>query len=147
VISQQDEDFPMKSMTEINSPERVNVEVDLWVDVKIPYCDGLTLDVQRISISPDEIELYRRDPDQFAAEAFDLTKDEYREWCATFGRPLCGEKTKSGRLCRQIIAGGRRSYRDPAYWKAHHRNFACCLHSRAEWPPRKHEEASATHTP
>jgi hypothetical protein len=68
---------------------------------------------------------YRADPDQFAADEVGLSKDEYREWVALDGMALCGERTKSGALCKNLISRIQLSAKD---WKARHRQGACHSH-------------------
>jgi hypothetical protein len=69
---------------------------------------------------------YNADPDLFAAKHLGFaTADEYREWVETQGYALCSERTKSGRLCRNLIGGGQL---DPAEWRARHRSAPCFNH-------------------
>jgi hypothetical protein len=75
-----------------------------------------------------ELDQYNLDPDGYAAEHFGFaTIDEYREWAALDGTPLCSEQTKSGELCRNSIS---RSQREAADWKALHRTQPCTVHSQ-----------------
>jgi hypothetical protein len=71
---------------------------------------------------------YVRDPDQFAADQVGLSKERYREWVALDGAALCGERMKSGTLCRNLISGTRL----PAHqWNARHRQGVCHSHEGA----------------
>jgi hypothetical protein len=82
-----------------------------------------------LGIDDDDVERYRRDPDQFAADEFGLTKAEYRLWVALDGMAFCSERTKAARLCRNCIG----NQLGAAEWKALHRQFVCHAHGGA--PP------------
>ena len=92
----------------------------VWVvNVAMP-CGGNTLHLDR-----EEAEQYNADPDAFAAAHFGLSKIEYLQWLDREGAPLCGERTKSGDLCRNLTGGFQLN---AAKWKARHRSFACVAH-------------------
>jgi hypothetical protein len=77
-------------------------------------------------LSADELAEYNTDPDLFAAKEFNLGKSEYIEWVRLDGTALCGERTKSGRQCRNSVGGG--SQLDAGEWKEKHRQIACSTH-------------------
>lgn len=90
----------------------------------------------------DEVELFKKDPDAFAAKFFGLSKADYLEWNELDGEPLCCALTKSGRECKGRVAHWRieeqrelrrKTYRvdGPDYaasWKTLHRQYPCSLH-------------------
>jgi hypothetical protein len=76
-------------------------------------------------LSREEVEVYNRDPDAYAAGLFGLTKDEYVQWVTKDGNALCGERTKSGRQCNSTVSAPPTA----AEWKKTHRQSACHAHS------------------
>ncbi len=79
----------------------------------------------KLLLSPDEAALYNADPDGYAAEYFKLSKLEYHQWVELDGAPLCGHRTKSGDLCRNITDG---SQLDARVWQKRHRKLFCVAH-------------------
>jgi hypothetical protein len=78
-----------------------------------------------LELSLEEGEQYNADPDGYAANYFGLSTAEYVEWINTCGTPLCGARTKSGKLCRTPTG---RMQQDAAAWMANHRAFFCRRH-------------------
>jgi hypothetical protein len=113
---------------------KINEPVDLADATWIVEFDGPcgTADGTH-SLGRDEVEQYNADPDLFAAKALGFaTADEYREWVECNGAPLCGERTKSGKLCRNQIG---RIQQSPDNWREHHRSRACASHGGEAEPP------------
>src|SRR5262245_52908727 len=75
----------------------------------------------------DEVDVFKANPDAFAAAYYSLTVDEYREWIALEGKALCGAKTKRGRECRAVIRGGHHC--GSVEWKRLHRQWYCHAHA------------------
>jgi phosphoglycolate phosphatase-like HAD superfamily hydrolase len=66
--------------------------------------------------------------DGFAAKHFGFDDvDDYREWVACDGAPLCSERTKKGRLCRNY-ACERIHIHTPQDWLRLHRSGPCFVH-------------------
>jgi hypothetical protein len=82
---------------------------------------------EEVYITEEQAARWQADPDLCAARYFGLSVEEYREWVVeTFGTPLCGARTKSGHLCRNIARSG--SF-DAETWKRLHRRATCHSHS------------------
>src|SRR5262245_16483844 len=106
--------------------ERINdpVRWDPWMDIGIETVSGGTM---IYGLNQEQVAHYNADPDLFAAKYLGFnTADEYREWIAVGGNALCGERTKSGRLCSRKAVS--QPQLEPAEWLAHHRSEACRLH-------------------
>jgi hypothetical protein len=73
----------------------------------------------------EDVATYNADPDGYAANLLGLTKREYLEWVDLDGVPLCGHRTQSGDLCRNLTGGSQ--LRAPK-WKERHRKRFCHLH-------------------
>ena len=85
---------------------------------------------EALDIGRAELDRYNRNPDAFAAKYFSFTTAyEYREWVELHGAPLCSERTRAGKLCRnQFGSGGQR----PEDWMRLHRSGPCGVHSKTE---------------
>lgn len=56
---------------------------------------------------------YSANPTAYLANYFGVSEVDFIRWVETDGTPFCGETTKSGRKCRNIVSGGsQRSLRD-----------------------------------
>lgn len=78
----------------------------------------------------DEVATYNADPDGFAAKHFGFDDvDDYREWVACSGVPLCSERTKAGKVCANSI--GQALHYSPREWLAFHRSEPCHKHGGA----------------
>ena len=73
-----------------------------------------------------DVEEFNKAPDVWAARHFGLSVDEYLEWVELEGVPLCGAKTRTGSLCRNMISGGIQ--RRASEWKEAHRSDYCAVH-------------------
>jgi hypothetical protein len=85
---------------------------------------------ENINLTEYEAAVYNADPDAFAAKYFGcISVEEYREWVASNGTPLCSERTKAGHLCSNRIAA-RRYGREHGldFWRQHHRTSPCPTH-------------------
>lgn len=80
---------------------------------------------RRLTLNELEASRYNMDPDAYAAALCGLTKFEYLQWVDLDGAPLCGHRTKSGDLCRNIIGPIQLDARE---WKARHRKLNCVAH-------------------
>jgi hypothetical protein len=80
----------------------------------------------QLLLNADEAARYNADPDGFAGEHFGLSKIEYLQWVDLEGAPLCGHRTKSGDLCRNMTGGYQLRARE---WKSRHRKLFCTAHS------------------
>jgi hypothetical protein len=99
-----------------------------------PFWDedwGLCVDLytvvggEAISLSVEEAAAYDADPDAWAADYFNLTLQQYREWIRTEGTPLCGAITKAGKPCSVPIG---RYQQESQPWLALHRSERCSAH-------------------
>jgi hypothetical protein len=77
-----------------------------------------------------ELDRYNRGPDAYAGRHFGFASGaDYCEWVELRGGPLCSERTRAGKLCRNPIGrGGRR----PEDWLRLHRSGPCAIHSKTE---------------
>jgi hypothetical protein len=102
--------------------EPLNLPDGVWTESFVCLCHPCG--GETITLSAEEVERYKRDPDGFAATHFRPTTNEYREWIAETGLPRCAARTKSGQLCRNSV--GPQS--DAFQWKATHRLLFCSVH-------------------
>lgn len=79
-----------------------------------------------IAIDEGSVDAFKANPDLFAARHFGATVDEYREWIEFDGTPLCGHRTKAGKLCSLRCGRSQMIIRD---FLAMHRVYACGVHS------------------
>ena len=91
---------------------------------------------ETLILTAEEAESYNADPDAFAAEHFGLSKREYLQWLDLEGQPLCGHRTKSGDLCRNVTGGFQLR---AAEWKARHRKLFCTAHGGEPSEFRRHQ--------
>jgi len=75
------------------------------------------------------LEIYNRDPDEYAARYYGLTKLQYIEWITLDGNPLCGTRTAKGDLCRNQSGPGQLGAAD---WLLFHRKSTCSSHARKD---------------
>ena len=80
---------------------------------------------EAVSLSGYETAVYDADPDAWAADYFNLTLQQYREWIRTEGTPLCGAITKAGKPCSVPIG---RYQQESQPWLALHRSERCSAH-------------------
>jgi hypothetical protein len=73
------------------------------------------------------------DPDGTAARVFGVPLNVYRDWIEAAGVPLCGARTRHGRLCRNPCAPPWMMRDDPTAWFEAHRVWYCPTHG-GEWP-------------
>jgi len=112
------------STDQINEPATKHVEVS-WTALLLTTRYGSGEEVEFFSAA--EAAAYNADPDGFAAKYFGLTDaEEYREWVACNGAPLCSERSKSGKPCPRRI-GSPTDY-PPHVWLAFHRSRPCEKH-------------------
>lgn len=82
-------------------------------------------------LTSDEVHEYNSDPDLYVARHLGFaTAEQYREWVKTEGTALCSERTKSGRLCHNSIAGGHGTQRNAVTWLQLHRSAPCHVHGK-----------------
>jgi hypothetical protein len=75
---------------------------------------------------------YNADPDLFVAKELGFaTAEQYREWVESKGVPLCSERTRHGRLCKN---GNGHIARSTKEWMKWHRADPCGLHRNAGSP-------------
>lgn len=79
-----------------------------------------------IEIALSDLSKYNADPDGFVADYFGLSAAEYVEWIDLDGAPLCGSKTKAGKLCKVPVG---RVQSGAGTWAAEHRASYCHLHT------------------
>jgi hypothetical protein len=109
----------------INEPATKYVEV-IW---SVFLLTGKNRQGENYDFSDEsEVARYNADPDGFAAKHFGFDDvDDYREWVACDGAPLCSERTKKGRLCRNY-ACERIHIHTPQDWLRLHRSGPCFVH-------------------
>jgi hypothetical protein len=106
----------------INEPATRHVEVS-WTACLLTRRDGGGEPIE--FYSEDEAEQFNADPDGFAAKHFGFDDvDDYREWVACNGAPLCSERTKSGKPCNRQIGQNH----GVEYWRQNHRMVPCPKH-------------------
>lgn len=93
--------------------------VHLHASIRIP---GGT---EQVDLTEEQAEEYRRDPDGYAGSCYGLTRDEYREWIDLDGTAYCGERTKTGKLCGNVVSKGQLSAH---HWRDQHRSVCCTTH-------------------
>ena len=77
----------------LNSP----LPQDQWrIEVSVRWVDGW----RSRMLSVDEVKAYNQDPDGYVAKAIGVSVADYTDWIENHGMPLCGSKTKAGKLCR-----------------------------------------------
>lgn len=59
-----------------------------------------------IHVPPERIQQYIDDAEHFIAETHGVDREEYLNWVASEGIPLCGAKTRKGRQCKNWVSGG-----------------------------------------
>lgn len=83
---------------------------------------------ETLYLDQNELVEFDRDPEAFAARYYGFADvDPYREWVTLDGTALCGEQTKSGKLCRNSISHIQLRAAD---WKALHRTRPCTVHTK-----------------
>jgi hypothetical protein len=116
------------TFTHVSKQEPINSPIDpdeaVYLLCLTTVCGGETTCIDRA-----ELEQYNADPDGYAARHFGFANaDDYREWIECHGAALCGERTKAGKLCRQLIS---RIQLSPAEWREQHRSQPCTAHAKA----------------
>lgn len=94
---------------------------------------------ETVGLSDEQAAEFDADPDEYAAQHFGLSKADYREWIRTRGSPLCGERTKSGSLCKQAIGPGQQ---EAKVWRVLHRQGCCHWHGGGGIDERAEAEAA-----
>jgi hypothetical protein len=83
-----------------------------------------------------DADAYREDPDGFAARYFGLSREDYREWVLSNGRPMCGAVTKRGTLCKNPARNSGGHQCDHAEWqtigRTIHRQVYCGIHAECD---------------
>ena len=77
-----------------------------------------------VYLGEDDLARYVADPDLFAAKYLGITVELYYEWLECEGVALCGERTKSGRPCRNVV----KCCDNAMEWQEWHRSVACVAH-------------------
>lgn len=103
----------------MSSDAMVNSAVEPLVYVSL--CEGASGNTM-VMLTLDELAVYNAHPDQFAANHFGMSLAYYREFCDNKGKPLCGARTRKGKLCGNTVDHLSGNYEEL------HRNAYCHKH-------------------
>jgi len=66
----------------------------------------------RVQLGVDDYKKYLEDPDQFAADHYQVDLSVYHRWMKLHGAPQCGMKTSQGKRCKKPCGGNQTPMRE-----------------------------------
>lgn len=83
-----------------------------------------------VSLRPDQVEAFIQDSDQFAAEQYGVSKEQFLSWKGFSGWPQCLGATQRGKQCGNLANYGHR-VNHPKLFVGSNQDCYCNLHRAA----------------